>query len=286
MNSSLEKNIMKKHLLLFVLFIGVTAQAQSELNAYKYIVIPSKFDFQKESNEYGLNLLLKYKFQQLGFETYLDTDDLPQELRINTCLYASPVLHAKSNMFKTTVSVELFDCGKKSLYRTQEGSSSSKNFKASYNEAVRKSLNSFQDYKLDYRPGQETVQLALKDDNLVADSTAEKEIEKLKEEVATLKQQNKEIKDVPSSVIYDKVVKTEIVLEEVKSYLFAQPIINGYVLVDSKTNEIVYSIYNTKMKNVFVLEGKIGVVYKIGASWVREYVDKEKIMTEFLEIKF
>ena len=73
---------MKKHLLLLVLFIGLTAQAQSELNAYKYIVIPSKFDFQKEANEHGLNLLLKYKFQQLGFESYLDTDDLPQELRI------------------------------------------------------------------------------------------------------------------------------------------------------------------------------------------------------------
>jgi|GEM_PF-624477 len=277
---------MKKHLFLLVLFIGLVVQAQNELNAYKYIVIPSKFDFQKETNEYGLNLLLKYKFQQLGFESYLDTDDLPQELRTNTCLYASPILHTKSNMFKTTVSVELFDCADKSLYRTQEGSSSSKNFKVSYNEAVREALNSFQDYKLDYTPERETVQETLKDDSLAEHSAAEKEIEKLKEEVATLKQQSRETKDVPSPVMYDKEVKAGAVVEEMKSYLLAQPIINGYVLVDSLTNEIVYSIYNTKMKDVFVLERKNGVVYKIGASWVREYVDKEKIMTEFLEIKF
>ena len=269
-----------------MLFIGLVAQAQNKLNAYKYIVIPSKFNFQKETNEYGLNLLLKYKFQQLGFESYLDTDDLPQELRTNTCLYAFPVLHTKSNMFKTTVSVELFDCANKSLYRTQEGGSSSKNFKVSYNEAVRKALNSFQDYKLDYSPEQETVQIALRDNSSVAALSAEKEIKKLKEEVAVLKQQNEETNGGASPVMYDKEVTEDTVVEVVKSYLLAQPIINGYVLVDSITNEIVYSIYNTKMKDVFVLKGKSGVVYKVGASWVREYVDKEKTMTQFLELKF
>lgn len=154
---------MKKHfLLLFVLLIGLTAVAQSELNVYKYVVIPSKYDFQKEANEYGINLLLKYKFQQLGFESYLDTDDLPQILRTNTCLYASPVLHTKSNMFKTVVSVELFDCANKSLFKTQEGSSNSKNLKTSYNESLRKALKSFGDYRLEYT--------SLKDDVVVKEN--------------------------------------------------------------------------------------------------------------------
>ncbi|PHS08448.1 MAG: hypothetical protein COA88_06910 [Kordia sp.] len=150
---------MKKNILLFVLFISVTAFAQKELNAYKYIVIPSRFDFQKEANQYGINLLLKYKFQQLGFEVFLDTDDLPQELRTNTCFYASPVLLTKSNMFKTRVSVELLDCYNKSLFKTQEGISTSKNFKMSYNEAVRMALKSFGDYKLKYAPVKEEVVL-------------------------------------------------------------------------------------------------------------------------------
>ena len=92
---------MKKYILIAVLFLGVTAFAQKELNGYKYIVIPTRFDFQKEANEHGINLLLKYKFQQLGFEAYLDTDELPEILRVNTCLYAYPVLHTKENMFKT-----------------------------------------------------------------------------------------------------------------------------------------------------------------------------------------
>jgi len=277
---------MKKYFLLVVMFVGLTAVAQKELNAYKYIIIPSKFDFQKEKNEYGINLLLKYKFQQLGFESYLDTDDLPLELRTNTCLYASPVLHTNSNMFKTVVSIELFDCTKQSLYKTQEGSSKSKSFKISYNEAIRNALKSFQDYKLDYSPKQDTVKLELKDDNLDVRLKVEKEITKLKEEVAALKRKNKKIEEVPSKTAHDKEVKLEAVVELSKSHLMAKPNTNGYILIDSLTKEIVYTIYNTKMKDVFVIKGKSGVVYKTGASWVREYVGKEKAMTEFLEIKF
>jgi len=268
------------------MLLGLTAVAQKELNAYKYIIIPSRFDFQKVANEYGVNLLLKYKFQQLGFESYLDTDDIPQEVRTNTCLYASPVLYAKSNMFKTVVSIELFDCTKKSLYKTQEGSSNSKNFKVSYNQAVREALKSFGDYKLDYSPKQETVQLELKDTNVIVSSKAEKEIEKLKEEVAILKQQNKELEVVPSIAAQVNEIKSEVVVEVSKNYLMAHPKTNGYVLIDSATKEIVYTIHNTKMKDVFVIKGKSGVVYKIGTSWVRDYVDEEKTMTEFLEIKF
>ncbi len=154
---------MKKHFLLFVLFIGVTAFAQKELNAYRYVVIPSKFDFQKEANEYGINLLLKYKFQKLGFETYLDTDVLPEILRVNTCLITYPVLHVKNNMFKTVTSIELLNCNKESLFKTQSGTSTSKNTKVSYNEAIRKSLKSFGDYKLDYSPVNEDVVVSEKE---------------------------------------------------------------------------------------------------------------------------
>jgi len=154
---------MKKYVLLFVLFIGVTALAQKELNAYKYIVIPTRFDFQKEANQYGVNLLLKYKLEQLGFETYLDTDVLPEILRTNTCLYVYPVLYTKSTMFKTTTSIELFNCYNKSLFKTQNGTSNSKNYKTSYNEAIRKSLKSFGDYKLEYSPKKK--ELIVKEDN-------------------------------------------------------------------------------------------------------------------------
>ena len=131
---------MKKQLLLLTIFFCFSVFSQKELNGYKYVVIPSKFDFQKVENQYDVNMLLKYKFQQLGFETYCDTDDLPQVLRTNSCSYIVPSLIIESNMFKTTVKVELKDCNEKSLYITGEGSSNSKIYKVSYNEAIRGAL--------------------------------------------------------------------------------------------------------------------------------------------------
>jgi len=171
---------MKKYVLIFALFLGVNAIAQKELNAYKYIVIPTRFDFQKEANEYGVNLLLKYKFQQLGFEAYLDTDDLPQVLRVNTCMYAYPVLHTEVTMFKTIISVELLNCSKKSLYHSQKGESRAKNIKTSYNEALRKSLKSFGDYKLEYVPVKDEIIANDKNELVKTELTKEKNVTSVK----------------------------------------------------------------------------------------------------------
>jgi len=207
---------MKKYLLLVVMFLGLTVEAQKELNAYKYIVIPSQFDFQKEANEYGVNLLLKYKFQQLGFETYLDTDDLPQEVLTNTCLSVYPVLHAKSNMFKTIVSIELFDCTKKSLYITQEGSSNSKNTKVSYNESIREALNSFQGYKLEFAP--------VEKNNVIADSVMQSR--------ATDKNDVKNNEDVMS-------VKEVIFSDEGNVYKLIKKSLMFFEIQNVKTKEII-----------------------------------------------
>jgi len=147
--------MMKNYLFLLTVFFSFNVFGQKELDTYKYVVVPSRFDCQKTANEYGLNMLLKYKFQQLGFEVYLDTDDLPEKLRVNSCLYVVPNLISKSTMFKTTVKVELKDCAKKSLYLTKQGSSSAKNYKLSYNEATREALKSFNGYELSYTPKQE-----------------------------------------------------------------------------------------------------------------------------------
>jgi len=270
---------MKKYILIFVLFLGVAVFAQKELNGYKYMVIPSKFDFQKEANQHGINMLLKYKFQQLGFETYLDTDDLPQELRTNTCLYVYPVLHTKSNMFKTIASVELFNCYNKSLFKTQEGESKSKNIKASYNEAVRKALKSFGDYKLVYEPVKEEVVV---NNNGVSSSEADKqlEIERLKAEVAVLKKNKQDV------MLEKEKVNTAVSIVEVESYLVAHKKSNGFLLVNSVSKKTEYIIHTTKMKDVFILKDKSGVIYRKNSGWVREYVDKERTVLEFLEIKF
>ncbi len=140
---------MKKILLIFA-FLTLSVNAQEKLNNYKYVVIPSQFDFQKEANQYNLNKLLQLKFKQLGFDAYLDTDVLPREVKTNSCSYLKPVLVSESNMFKTKIKLQVLDCDATMLFETQEGNSSSKSYKTSYNEALRNALKSFGNYRLQY----------------------------------------------------------------------------------------------------------------------------------------
>ena len=72
---------------------------------------------------------------------------------------------------KLSCSVELFNCSKKSLYHSKKGESRAKVVKTSYNEALRKSLKSFGDYRLEYVPGKD-------DTNLVKNEAVKGEIVK------------------------------------------------------------------------------------------------------------
>jgi hypothetical protein len=149
--------IMKKYTLLLILFIGSSVFAQEKMNAYKYVVIPSRFDFQKVSDEYGINTLLKFKFQELGFTTYLDSEDIPRGLKTNLCAYITPNLKHSSTFFNTKISIEMLDCDENILFETREGKSKSKSYRVSNIEALRRALKSFNGYQLKFNPIIENV---------------------------------------------------------------------------------------------------------------------------------
>lgn len=143
---------MKKIIITLLLLVSCNLFAQEALNAYEYVVVPSKFDFQKDVDQDGVNTLLKLKFQQLGFKAFLDNEALPKNLRTNTCLYLVPMLKVKSNMFITKSKVEVLNCDKEVLYVTGEGEDRSKSKKISNIQSLRGALKSFDDYKLNYEP--------------------------------------------------------------------------------------------------------------------------------------
>lgn len=149
---------MKKYILLFILAFNLSAYSQEALNAYKYVIVPSQFEFQKKIDQYGINTLLKYKFQQLGFETFLDNEEIPMELKVNTCIYITPRLIDSSTMFTTKLTVEIKDCYGKVLFATKEGRSRSKSYEVAYKEALRSSLTYFGSYRLNYTPKNNTVE--------------------------------------------------------------------------------------------------------------------------------
>jgi hypothetical protein len=81
--------------------------------------------------------------------------------------------------------------------------------------------------------------------------------------------------------------KNEIVAETVSSQLFAQPIGNGFQLVDSSP-KVVMKLFKTSLSNFYIAqkENIQGVVFNKNNQWFFEYYLNEKLVSEKLEIKF
>jgi hypothetical protein len=250
---------MKKHILLLTLFIGFAVSAQEKLNAYKYVVVPSRFDFQKVSDEYGINTLLKYKFQQLGFEAFLDSEVLPQELKMNTCVYVKPRVNHKSTMIYTKISVEVLDCNDQMLFITQEGKSISKNYKVSNTEALRKALKSFGDYHLNFQPiNEEEVEEVDKTEDVVVEKEISQDLD-----TTTVLPKTKGDKNFlfdGNQILFDKT--NQLFYAEIKTI---------------RTNELLGKISKTSKKGIYhvLLGSKNGVGY---------YDETGNFIVEFLEV--
>ena len=63
---------------ILISFYGI---AQKNINNYKYIILPTSFEFSKSEDQYQLNSLLKFLFNKYGYEAYFGNDDLPQMLK-------------------------------------------------------------------------------------------------------------------------------------------------------------------------------------------------------------
>lgn len=66
--------------------------------------------------------------------------------------------------------------------------------------------------------------------------------------------------------------------------MYAQPIANGYQLVDS-TPRVVYIALATSVKDVYLIKGKNGTIYKEGNNWVAEYYEDDQLVKKVLTIK-
>ncbi|ESU27330.1 hypothetical protein FLJC2902T_20330 [Flavobacterium limnosediminis JC2902] len=71
------------------------------------------------------------------------------------------------------------------------------------------------------------------------------------------------------------------------SQLFAQPISNGFQLVDSSP-KVVMKLFKTSATNFYIgqKENQQGVVFHANNQWIFEYYQNEKLVSEKLEIKF
>ena len=265
--------------------------SQTSLNDYKYVIVPKKFDFLKEQDEYQLNSLANFLFNKYGFETIFEGDNYPKDFLNDRCLALKSDVLKDSGVFKTKLTVVLKDCFDKVVYTSKLGESREKEFKTAYNLALRDAFESFRAMNYQYKPNQNINTLAIGEN--INKSEVANQIQLLKQEIQELKKENEFEAVVVESVLKTKTKQEAIlvnspdtfVIEGATNILYAQEIESGFQLVDS-TPKVVYRIKKTNLKDLYLVDKSYAIVYKKNEVWLLEYYSGNDLNQEILNIKF
>ncbi|MFK6999656.1 hypothetical protein V3470_01745 [Flavobacterium oreochromis] len=159
---------MSKNLVVVLMnFISLMSCGQS-LNDYKIVLIPSKFAFQNEDNQYRINSTVKVYLKQKGFEAYLSNEKLPEDFLDYNCNKLLVNGIEENTIFSTKIKFEFKDCRGNLLFTTDLGESREKDIATAYNLATIQALNSFSksNYKFSGKDfDEEIIQAKLKEMN-------------------------------------------------------------------------------------------------------------------------
>ncbi|WP_456378519.1 hypothetical protein [Lutibacter sp.] len=126
--------------------------AQSNLNSYKYILVPKQFEFQNSEDKYQINSLTKFLFNRAGYTVLFMDDEYPEDLASNGCLALKVKLNNNPSMFKTKMNMDLFDCKNRLIFSTKEAVSKEKEFKKAFHEAIRLTFLELEELNYKYNP--------------------------------------------------------------------------------------------------------------------------------------
>ena len=251
---------MKRILMFAALMISATVFAQS-VNDYKYALVPAKFEFQKEADQYKLNTHAKMFMQKYGFETWLDSEPIPQEVANSNCNKVYVDILENSNMFVTKLKVVLKDCSNNVLFTSTEGQSREKDYKTAYTQALRQAFTSFDALNHKYN----------------GKDTKEAIVEKKDAEPVNVNAIQKVANEKPGIVLFPD------------TKLMAISANHGYDLVhvnDSEAGKKVMQLFITSQKNCFIAEmnDRHGVMIDKDGQWIFEYYSDGKLVSQQMEI--
>jgi hypothetical protein len=278
---------MKRYLLLFLLFCSFSGYAQNTINNYKYVVVPEKFSFLKQPDQYGLNNLTKALLAEKGFTVYFDNADLPTEIANNKCQALNAEVTEKSSIFTTGLTLLLKDCRGNVVFKSKEGKSREKEYRVSYNLALREAFTSLDEVSYAYTGAanqSQTQPAPVVPTAAVTTTTAA---------VAPVPVAPATTTTVPVQVAPTTAVSTvpakaaPVETSQPAGTLYAQAIANGYQLIDT-TPKVVLTLVKTSAQDYFIASNASanGVVLKKNGEWFFEYYKDGKLISEKLLIKF
>ncbi|SDE26931.1 hypothetical protein [Pedobacter soli] len=255
---------MKTYFFIILLALSFAAKGQSNTINYKYLIVPEKFSFLKQPNQYNLNVLAKALFEDKGFTVYYDNTEIPSEIATDRCRALVVEVEEHNSMFVTNLTILLKDCKGNVVLKSKEGKSREKEYKQSYNAAMRDAFSSFGD--LHYEAGSTTV----------VNATPVKPVQEVKTAAPA--------PVTPPAPVNQPATATT---KQAEALLYAQAINNGYQLIDS-TPKIVLTLLKTTVADYFIASNSStsGIVLKKDGNWFFEYYKDNALVSEKLSIKF
>jgi hypothetical protein len=244
---------MKERFLFLLLFISSLSFSQS-VNDFKGVVVPLKFEFQKTENSYRINTMTKFSLIKAGFEAFY-TNELISANYNDKCKLLQVDVVSESSFMATKLYLVFKDCNGKVIFQSAVGKSREKEYQAAYTEALNLAFVSV--YALHYKYNG-------------------------KMDVNGFQQQSE-------STVVAPLVSTIVINEDSNSIgvLFAQPMVNGFQLVDSSP-KVIMKIFKTSNASCYIAEkGTIkGVLVSELNQWFFEYYQDNKLISEKVLVKF
>jgi hypothetical protein len=256
---------MKSKFLFLLLIVSSYGFSQS-INDYVAVIVPTKYEFVKSENQYRLNTLTKFNLKKAGFEAFYTNEIIPKEYN-ERCSLLYVDVNEEKGFLVTKLNITFKDCYGTVIYKSEVGKSREKEYEVSYPEALNNAFISV--YALHYKY------------NSAAANSKKAVIASPAMPVA--------VPDVPAvPAVAAVAVNVPSSTESTEmNLLFAQPIKNGYQLVDN-TPKVIMKVYKTTNPAIYLAtKGTIqGVLISKDSQWFFEYYENETLMSEKIAVKF
>lgn len=249
---------MKKYILLLLLVVAGHSYSQS-VNDYKAVVVPVKFDFLKNDNQYRLNTLSKFNLKKAGFEAFYTNEQIPAQFSKRCDLLYFNVENEKGFLI-TKLFITLKDCEGKIVFQSVTGKSKEKEYEAAYVACLNEAFESVNALNYSYNG-----------------SVKAEILDKPQEQGVVV-----EVKPIQNN----KMEEVELTANKA-NLLYAQPIENGYQLVDASPKVVMKVIRTSSPSTYIAIKGEVqGVLVSKNGTWYFEYYKNQELISEKIEVKF
>ena len=276
-------------ILIICCFALLKVNSQTEVNSYKYIIVPLQYKFLKGENKYRLNTLTKHLFLKSGYEVYYDKQLIPADLFEDRCLAMYADVNEIDRGFRiTNLEIELRDCKGELILKSDLGRSGINNHEKRFTTALRNAYDTFSD-RLFY---QDTAKSTSTEEKVVDNKTSDKPLVK-SDVTLEVYENSKKIVETKDTNEKEAESTTEITAGEQETVeeasdneiLYAQEVDNGYQLVNSES-KVVMVLLKTGLDDVFNVKGNDAIIFKKDGVWMYSENKENGVKLKPLNIKF